>query len=199
MMGTIEEIRQLIKNKVVIRHRTIEELVGGKVNCIICGRELVFQAGALCMVIDNEGLLCPVCGELYAPEMTAIIQGQVAVLNNMSKPRLVANQESTPAVSQKEFVYIQEEIKKLLEATDSLAKGVARGIIEAPAGHIGLMHYAKDIFRPERRDDESEKDYELRVRTFRISRLYEKIYTDTTGRIKRIIDSLKKIGLPFGE
>ncbi len=74
---------------------------------------------------------------------------------------------------------------------DKLSRGVARGIVEAPAGHIGLMHYAKDLRRPARRENEPEKDYEMRVKSFRISKLYEKIHADTAGRVVRLIRMLR--------
>jgi hypothetical protein len=197
MMSVIEEIRQLIKNKVVIRHRNHEELLGGKATCLICNREIILPPGSLCMVVDNEGPICPVCGAQYAPEMTKIMEGQLSSSSDPQQPQPYTNEEGQYTQSKSQLVEIYEDMDKLLEVTDTLAKGLARGIVEAPAGHIGLLHYAKEIHKPERRFDESEKDYELRVRTFRISRLYEKIYEDTAGRIKRIMDELKKIGLPL--
>ena len=77
-----------------------------------------------------------------------------------------------------------------------LAKGIARGIVEAPAGHIGLLHFAKNIEKPLRREEETDKEYALRVRTHRMTKLYEVVSAETVGRVEKIKSELIKLGLP---
>jgi hypothetical protein len=189
-MSIITEIRQLIKNSVVIRHRSNSDHTNKENQCIICKRELLLPPGALCLSIGNEGLLCTVCGEVYAPEMmTALGKEQpIAVSKSVSAGPVQA--------SQSEWIEIAQDIEELIERTNDLARGISRGIVEAPAGHIGLMHYAKDLQKPPRKEHESEKEYELRIRTHRMTYLLEKIQADTIGRINRIASFLHRLGMP---
>ena len=190
-MSISNEIRQLIKNKMVIRHRTINEQPGKSNLCLICSREINASPATLCLALGDEGLVCSVCGNRYAPEMMAALGEQ----QPKARERNPAPQPTT-SLSTAELIAIAREIDSLAEISADLAKGIARGIVEAPAGHIGLMHYAKDIKKPARKESESDKDYELRIRTYRMTRLYEKIHADTVGRIQKLKQHLQKIGLP---
>lgn len=193
-MSISDEISQLIKGKIVIRHRNGEELSGGSAECMICSRRVTLPPGSVCLVVNDEGLICTVCGDHYAPHMMALLESE----NNVTVDKSASYNEvpiQGQGLSNEELATLEEDIRSLLEVTDNLSRGVARGIIEAPAGHIGLMHYAKDIRRPPQREHESEKDYEMRVRTFRITRLFEKIHADTTERVERIQQVLAKLGI----
>ena len=192
-MSIVQEITKLIKNQLVIRHRTKEEQAGEAAGCSICSRQLILPPGSLCLALNNEGLVCSVCGNKYAPEMIrALCTQQPEMLDTIAED--TANRPLQ--LSSAELLEIAYDIEALAETSTELARGIARGIVEAPAGHIGLMHYAKDIQKPPRRVNESEKDYELRVRTYRMTRLFEKILADTTGRVEKLKRYLQKIGLP---
>lgn len=192
-MSIVQEITKLIKNQLVIRHRIKGEQTGEAASCCICSRHLTLPPGSLCLALNNEGLVCSVCGNKYAPEMIRALRAQQPETFN-------GNAEDTVSrplqLSSAELFEIAYDIEALTETSTELARGIARGIVEAPAGHIGLMHYAKDIQKPPRRENESEKDYELRVRTYRMTRLFEKIMADTTGRVEKLKRYLQKIGLP---
>ena len=192
-MSISDDINNLIRGKVVIRHRNEEELGGIEASCMICLRSITLPPGSVCLFINDEGLLCPVCADHYAPEMTRMLNQDVVVKENKSVTYSEINYGAAHSTVEEE--QLRDDIQKLIEVTDSLSRGIARGIIEAPAGHIGLMHYAKDIRKPPLREGESEKDYELRVRSFRISRLYEKIHADTTERVERIEKFLREKGI----
>jgi len=179
-MSLRDEISRLIEKKIIIRHRNPDENSGNASRCTICRRQIMLPSGALCLAIGNEGLVCRVCGNTYAPEMVMALGKQQPITREEEKP------DSPVKAGSGKWDSIFTELDALLGVTDELAKGVARGIVEAPAGHIGLMHYAKDIHKPKQKPGESVKDYELRVRTFRMSYLYEVIRKDTAGRIEAI-------------
>lgn len=192
-MNITQKIRHLLKNNLVIRHRTENEIQKSTSKCLICRREMVLPEGALCLAVNGEGLVCSVCGSLYAPELVNVLGEEQAAVTDDEKQSVSG---STKKPGKTGWIDCAREVELLTEITDELAKGIARGIVEAPAGHIGLMHYAKDIKKPPRRENESEKDYELRVRTHRMTQLYENIYADTTGRILKIKTFLEMCGLP---
>jgi hypothetical protein len=196
-MTITQKIRQLIKSSLVIRHRTEKEMRQDTAQCLICCREIVLPRGALCLAINEEGLVCSVCGALYAPELVKVLGEQQAGASGTE--RMPKTDSEIRMSDSTEWIDCAREIEVLLEITAELAKGIARGIVEAPAGHIGLMHYAKDIKKPPRKENESEKDYELRVRTHRMTKLYDKIFTDTTGRVAKLKAFLEKCGLPVAE
>ena len=192
-MSISAEIGRLIKGKIVIRHRNDEELSGVETTCILCLREMNLPPGSVCMVVGDEGLLCRVCCEKYAPDMAALLKENSPVAGNNSTSYKNGN-GTVPTVSAGAMQELKCDLDHLVEVMDKLSRGIARGIVEAPAGHIGLMHYAKDIRKPPQKENESEKDYDLRVRTFRIARLYEKIREDTTERVERIRSVLLRYG-----
>ncbi|MBN1308376.1 MAG: hypothetical protein JXA18_10695 [Chitinispirillaceae bacterium] len=193
-MSFSDEIRQLIKNRMVIRHSTETEQSGAMNRCMICRREINLPSGTLCLAVGSEGLVCTFCGKLYAPEMVSTLEAQRPINSGLNASGML--QEPEERFASAEWLEIAHDIDSLAVACTELAKGIARGIVEAPAGHIGLMHYAKDIKKPPRKETESEKDYELRVRTHRMTRLYDKISADTVNRIERIKQFLQKLGLP---
>jgi len=192
-MSISEDIARLIKGKIVIRHRSDEESSGGDALCMICSREMTLPPGSVSLAVGDEGVICSVCGNHYAPHMTSLLQTEIPAIINKSISSADKSQAGQ-VLDPDDARVLEEDIKALLEVTESLSRGVARGIVEAPAGHIGLMHYAKDIRRPPQRENETDKDYEMRVRTFRITRLYEKIHEDTTERVERIREVLRKSG-----
>ncbi len=190
-MSIADEISHLIKNRVVIRYPTTDEKKSGKASCIICLRNIILNNENLSLALGEEGLVCPICCKRYAPEMyDAFIRLRPEGNETESDGRQVTS------LSEEELFDIAKEINTLTDRCNDLSRTLARGIIEAPAGHIGVMHYAKDLIRPSRKDQESDKDYEMRVKTYRMTRICEKIKEDTSGRIKKIKQYLRKIGLP---
>jgi hypothetical protein len=194
-MSLTGEISQLLKKRIVIRHRTPPEQAGRQETCLICRNDLVLPPGTLCLAVADEGYICNNCGNLYAPDMmNALGKEQPAVLPRQRSTALRTASQLRSASA--EWIDIAKDIEELTEKTNDLARGISRGIVEAPAGHIGLMHYAKDFQKPPRKASESEKDFELRVRTLRMTYLLEKIQADTIGRIGRIASFLRKLGMP---
>lgn len=191
-MSLAGEISQLLKKRIVIRHRTPAEQTGKQDTCLICRSELVLPPGALCLAVGSEGLICNICGRLYAPDMISALGKEQPT----SGSRTGSSAPSSSLVSPAEWIEIARDIEELAEKTNDLARGISRGIVEAPAGHIGLMHYAKDIQKPPRKTTESDKDYELRLRTHRMTHLLQKIQADTIERIERITLFLRKLGMP---
>jgi hypothetical protein len=185
-MSIRDEISRLIVKKIVIRHRSPEEDNGHAGRCLICRRTILLPAGALCLAIGDEGLVCRVCGNTYAPDMILALGKQQPITHELE------NGGASGVVMSQKWKTVYSELEALAGISDELAKGIARGIVEAPAGHIGLMHYAKDIQKPQRKPGEPEKDYDLRVRTFRMTKLYEIIRKDTTGRIEFLRELLQK-------
>ena len=79
-----------------------------------------------------------------------------------------------PELTKDEWCEIHKNLQILFSTTSDLAKGISRGIVEAPSGHIGLLHFAKDIVKPPRKEGETDSDYELRVKGHRMTRICEK-------------------------
>lgn len=179
-MSLRDEISRLIEKKIVIRHRSTDENNSNASRCLICRRYILLPPGGLCLAIGDEGLVCRVCGNTYAPEMILALGKQQPITRKQENGIVL------DGVMSQKWESVISELEALTGITDELAKGVARGIVEAPAGHIGLMHYAKDIQKPPRKSGESEKDYDLRVRTYRMTKLYEIIRKDTTGRVESL-------------
>ncbi len=193
-MNFKQELHNLLKNKLVIRHRASGEDDGSEGGCCLCARKIRMAPGNLCIAVGNEGILCRLCAEEYAPEMAAKIGDQLPVNEENGTGDTIPGKGSSLTVEQ--WSEIAATIDSLKDISTDLAKGIARGIVEAPAGHIGLLHYAKDIQKPPLRESESEKEYALRVRTHRMTKLYEIISSETVGRIDRIKAYLVQLGLP---
>lgn len=189
-----QELRNLLKNKLVIRHRASGEDEGSEGGCCICARKIRMAPGNLCIAVGDEGILCRVCAGLYAPEMAGKIDDQLPLNEENGTDAPASEKDSSLTVEQ--WSELTAAIDSLRTVSTDLAKGIARGIVEAPAGHIGLLHYAKDIQKPPLRENESEKEYALRVRTHRMTKLYEIISGETVGRINRIKAYLEQLGLP---
>jgi hypothetical protein len=100
------------------------------------------------------------------------------------------------SLTTKEWEDIRENLYILQKVTVELARGISRGIVEAPTGHIGLLHYAKDIEKPQRKDGESDKDYDLRVKSHRMIKLFDKIKKETYERINLLQSYFAKLGMP---
>ncbi|MBN1758339.1 MAG: hypothetical protein JW863_08480 [Chitinispirillaceae bacterium] len=131
---------------------------------------------------------------MYAPEMADKLLEQLPV--SEEDGTVGAGSDSSDGVSAERWNDLSAELNSLQKISTELAKGIARGIVEAPAGHIGLLHYAKDIQKPQRKEGESEKEYLLRVRTHRMTKLYEIISSETVERIKKIKQYLIQLGIP---
>lgn len=71
--------------------------------------------------------------------------------------------------------------------------------MEAPAGHIGLLHFAKDLVRPIRKEGEPEKEYQLRVKTYRIRKIFEKLKIETVDRIETLYEYFVRLGMPVSK
>ena len=151
--------------------------------------------GALCLAVGNEGLICTVCGNHFAPDMMSALGTQQPAAAEFDESGKAAP-GNIELVQQNEWIDIAQDIEILIEKTTDLARGISRGIVEAPAGHIGLMHYAKDFQKPEQKSTETDKNYELKVRTQRMKHLFDKIQEDTVGRIHRIAALLHRLGMP---
>lgn len=191
-MSITEDIRNAIKSRVRICYETADENSHGSEACIICKNDCPAE-GKLYLYVKGEGRLCPSCAERFVPEKYNSLQDY----KNRDLEELISNAEAlSPSLTPAEWKDVKNNIDALLEISEDLSKGIARGIIEAPSGHIGLIYLAKDIVKPEKRDNESEKDYELRVKTFRIQKLHEKIRAQTVERISLLRRYFDKLGLP---
>jgi hypothetical protein len=187
-MGIAEDIRKTIQSRLVIRYCTEEMFKNPEVFCIVCERRFKLES-VLCMYIRGEGHICSSCSDKYAPELKTLldVSGQV-----------VKNSDSSPSqpLSVQEWKEVWGHLRVLLKLTVELSRGISRGIVEAPSGHIGLLHLAKDIGKPVRKDNESDKDYELRVKSHRMVHLFDKIKNETWGRVSALHDYLRRLGMP---
>jgi len=191
-MGITEDIRKAIQSKVLIRYNT-QEQDSETVSCVICGKSFSVS-GPLCLYVRGDGHMCHVCAERFAPEM---LQAMKEYRNKDVRKLLGRRETINPQLlTRQEWKEIRDHLKVLIKVTVDLARGISRGIIEAPSGHIGLLYLAKDISKPQKKEDESDKDYELRVKTYRTSRLFEKIKKETYDRIIALQHYFVKLGLP---
>ena len=188
-----QEISRLLRANIVIRHRSPDEEAGADGKCCVCSRKIRMIPGNLCVAVGDDEVLCSVCATEYAPEMAAKIREQLPETDDEEPD--IAIPGTPEKASRVELSSITNEINALRDISNDLAKGISRGIVEAPAGHIGLLHFAKDIQKPPRKVNESEENYALRIRTHRMTRLYEILSRETVGRIDRIKAFLVKHGL----
>ncbi|MFP4014244.1 MAG: hypothetical protein ACLFVQ_09185 [Chitinispirillaceae bacterium] len=156
--------------------------------CIVCSRNVELQ-GPLSIYAPDEGYVCDSCAEQFCPEL---IKARQTCLPGQT-PRSAKILPEAETLTSGEIQELKALFEALLPLTSNLVKGISRGIIEAPTSHIGLLYLIKDIPKPSRREGESEKDYELRVKTVRINRLREKLNMDVCGRIERIRALLSKV------
>lgn len=193
-MGIADEIRKTIQEKLVIKYVSNETDDDQPANCVICATAFI-NTTKFSLYLPGEGYLCNSCGQKFAPQMASLLE--------IKPDSLVKKDDCTMEILPRDILTTQEwqeiyhNLERLLEATSEIAKGLSRGIIEAPAGHIGLLHFAKDVVRPHRKELESEKDYELRVKTYRIRKIYEKIRQETTCRVELLQRYLYRMGMPL--
>ena len=178
-MSITEDIRCAITSKILICHEIVPTDPPLNVLCVICKKEFAVD-GKFYLYVKGEGNVCQTCGERFAPET---LKTMVEYRDKDVRDLLLSNSGSASAMSAGEWNDVEKNIDALLSISEDLAKGVARGIVEAPAGHIGLLYLAKDIVKPERRENETAVDYDMRVKTFRIQKLHEKIKKETYERV----------------
>jgi hypothetical protein len=189
-MGITEDIKRVIQSKLIIRYKDVhpDESDGTTTeSCVLCSSSFE-SAGPLCLNVPGEGYVCETCGQRFAPEMVAALSKDTGNFNYTRYTECSRAEK----ISLKDLSVIEEHFNKLLSITSDLARGLARGIVEAPAGHIGLLYLAKDILKPDQKEGESDRDYELRVKSFRMQKLNEKIKAETWERINEIKLYLKK-------
>jgi hypothetical protein len=191
-MGISDDISNAIASKVLICHESTITNVSENPLCVICKNEIT-TGSKLQLYIKGEGIVCEICGERFAPEA---LKTMLEYRDKDIRELVVSTSGRVPTLSSIEWNDIEKNIDALLSLSEDLAKGVSRGIVEAPAGHIGLLYLAKDIVKPERKEDESEKDYELRVKSYRIQKLHEKIKAETSGRVAILRGYFEKMGMP---
>ncbi|HEX2956650.1 MAG TPA: hypothetical protein VHO70_07455 [Chitinispirillaceae bacterium] len=186
-MGIAEDIKKTIQSRLVIRYCTEEMLKNPEVFCIVCERRFKLTS-KLCMYIRSEGHICSSCSDRYAPELKALLD----TTNDNGNGSVAACRELT----MQEWKDVWSHLRILLKLTVELSRGISRGIVEAPSGHIGLLHLAKDIGKPARKDNESDKDYELRVKSHRMVQLFDKIKNETWGRVAELHTYFRRLGMP---
>jgi hypothetical protein len=192
-MGLTDEIRNAISLNVRIRYETsADETSHQTAPCVICSNDTK-PDNRLFLYVMGEGRLCSGCACKYAPDKyRALLEYKSRDLDEL----LEKNGKSIePSLTDVEWKDIRKQLDALCTIADDLSKGVARGIVEAPVGHIGLLYLAKDILKPDQKEGEDEKDYELRVKTFRIQKIQEKLKTETLGRLAVLERYFEKLGL----
>lgn len=185
-MSTAEEIRKILQDRVVVRQSGTEQRLTQEQQCGICGASFRLT-GSFYLAIKDEGVICYSCGSLFAPDKIHQVVAAQPV-KAVGADRALPN---TASIDSTTWQQIMAELEQLSVVTDELARGMARGIVEAPAGHIGLLHYLKDIPKPPLKEGELEKDYDLRVKTYRMARLTEKIHAETAGRVAAVVAMLR--------
>ncbi|MDG5815951.1 hypothetical protein QA601_12740 [Chitinispirillales bacterium ANBcel5] len=175
-MGIREEIKRTVQNKLVLRFSANPER---SVQCCICDRSAVPNTPLIIEVLD-EGALCDLCARRYAPELFEV---KTAYHNRGTS--------SVGRLSNEQLKQIKEHIDSLLCITPDLLKAIARGIVEAPSHHIGMLFLLKDLPAPSPRPGETQKDHDLRVKTYRAKELNRKLNQEITARLKRVLEILE--------
>jgi hypothetical protein len=191
-MGIADQIRNTIQAKLVLKFCPSQSINEQTASCVICNSKYVISRN-FSIFLPDEGYVCYECGEKFAPEMTLAL--------NRINQFPIKNQDSTveksrERLSTQEWNQIYETLDTLRQVSMDLIKGLSRGIVEAPAGHIGLLHFAKDLVRPVRKEGESEKEYQLRVKTYRIQKIFEKLKIETVDRINTLQEFFIRLGMP---
>lgn len=190
-MSTTEEIRKILQDRIVVRQSSTEQRLTQEQQCGLCGTAFRL-AGSFCLAIKDEGIICYSCGRKFAPDKIH----HVVDTQSAKGAGVDCALPNTAKIDSATWQKLMAELEQLSVVTDELARGMARGIVEAPTGHIGLLHYLKDIPKPPRKEGEQEKDYNLRVKTYRMTRLTEKIHAETTGRVAAVVAMLRTCGVP---
>ncbi len=190
-MGLTDQIKDSIRSKLVVRYRTGEVRNPQVLSCVICGRDFTLNE-TLCLYIKEEGYICRPCSERFAPEMVKTMDEY----QGRDIRKIIRKGSSCSTLSSAEWKDVSENLAALSENLTEIAKGVSRGIVEAPAGCIGLLHYAKDIPVPPRYQDESDLDFQIRSKSYREKKIFEKITNETSGRLQTLAQYLIKLGMP---
>ncbi len=190
-MSITDDIRDAIASKIIVCH---DAAIGSSpitLSCIICKKEYCIP-DKLYLCVPGEGPVCHSCGERFVPEMLK------TMLDYREKDLhdLINKTQKENDLSADEWVDVEKNIDALLLILEDLSKGIARGIVEAPAGHIGLLYLAKDIVKPQRKENETDKDYDLRVKSYRIQMLQQKIKNETIERVLTLQKYFNTLGLP---
>lgn len=192
-MSITDDIRDAIAPKIIICHDAATGSLPVALSCVICKKEY-YISDKLYLCVPGEGPVCHSCGERFAPEMLkTMLEYREKDLHEL----ITGKKQKENDLSSDEWADIEKHIDALLVILEDLSKGVARGIIEAPAGHIGLLYLAKDFVKPQRKENETDKDYELRVKSYRIQMLQQKIRNETIERVLTLQKYFKKLGLPL--
>ncbi len=184
-MSIREEIVKALRSRLVLRF-TGDQIL--KENCMVCSRKLEIS-GPLAIYAPDEGYICDKCGNQFCPEL---IKARQTCVPDCPAPSSKSS-DGSQNLDQQDRLELQKHLESLLSLTPKLVKGISRGIVEAPTSHIGLLYLLKDIPKPQRKDNESDKDYELRIKTCRINGVREKLEFEVCGRIERIRSLLNKV------
>lgn len=188
-MGIAEKIKNAIWSELVIRYQGEDELKKRDRTCVLC--HMPFKAeNFLCIYVKDEGYVCKKCGERFAPEMMNVIEE----CNRNRVEGIFDKRKNVLSVS--EWNEVRDNINALHKISVELARTISQGIIEEPSGYVGLIHYAKDIEKPHRKDNESDNDYEMRVKSHRMITLFDRIKKETCERISILESYLTKLGMP---
>lgn len=192
-MGLTDEIRNAISLNVRIRYETsADEATHQSSPCVICSNDTKSDS-RLFLYVTGEGRLCSSCAYKYAPDKYRALQEYKS--RDLDELLEKKGNSIEPSLTDVEWKDIRKQLESLSTLADDLSKGVARGIVEAPVGHIGLLYLAKDIVKPDQKEGEDEKEYELRVKTFRIQKIQDKLKTETLGRLVVLERYFEKLGL----
>lgn len=190
-MGIADQIRETIQAKLVLKFCPPQNNAEKTVSCVICNGKYVISRN-FSLFLPDEGYVCYGCGEKFAPEMTLSFNQ----MNHFPTQIPDSTAEKTSDLfSMQEWNQINETLDSLRQVSMDLIKGLSRGIVEAPTGHIGLLHFAKDLVRPVRKEGEPEKEYQLRVKTYRIRKIFEKLKKETLDRIDTLHDFFTRLGM----
>ncbi|NLP03548.1 MAG: hypothetical protein GX089_13715 [Fibrobacter sp.] len=190
-MGITDQIKASLESKLVIRYKSDRENASQSLSCVICGSS--FQPrGTLCLYVKNEGYVCETCGKRFAPEMME----KIDEYQDRDIRKIIRKDSSHPFLSSAEWKDVNDNLEALSWIMTDFAKAVSRGIVESPAGCIGVLHYARDIPVPSRNPGESDLDYESRSKSIRQKKLFEKIRKETCGRIELLHCYFAKLGMP---
>lgn len=192
-MGITDEIRHALKSKVAIQYTSETENPQSIFTCVVCGNEDQLDR-PLCLHVRGDGYLCKGCARRYTPEILGALE-KTNVFEKGSKDALII-EEVAKKLTNQEWTNIRRSLENLEDLFTDIISGISRGIIEAPTAHIGLLFLAKDIKKPDRKEGENEKDYELRVKSYRISRLQEKLKKEIFDRLLFLEQCFLKLGLP---
>lgn len=191
-MGIADQIKKTIQAKLVLKFCPTQSITEQTVSCVICNVKYVIFRN-LSFFLPDEGYVCYGCGQKFAPELASALNQ----INHFSSERAdFTVMEDKDALSTQEWNQIYETLETLWQVSTDLIKGISRGIVEAPAGHIGLLHFAKDLVRPVRKEGEPEKEYQLRVKTYRMKKIFEKLKIETIDRIDTLQQFFIRLGMP---